>query len=83
MAANTCRMAGRVGSRLAEGSVVFQGEHFVAAEVAELSGKAVETRVGRCTLVRRNLRSIWRSVFPAGRKPSSMPLCGACVCTGS
>ena len=47
VAANTCRMAGGVGGRLAEGSVVFQGEHFVAAEVAELSGKAVETRVGR------------------------------------
>ena len=31
--------------------VAAAGEHFVAAEVAELSGKAVETRVGRCTLI--------------------------------
>lgn len=31
VAANTCRMAGGVGGRLAEGSVAFHGEHFVAA----------------------------------------------------
>ena len=68
-AANTCRMAGGVGGRLAEGSVVFQGEHFVAAEVAELSGKAVETRVGRCTLIApEDLRSIWPERFSCGEE---------------
>lgn len=69
VAANTCRMAGGVGGRLAEGSVVFQGEHFVAAEVAELSGKAVETRVGRCTLIApEDLRSIWPERFSCGEE---------------
>ena len=58
VAANTCRMAGGVGGRLAEGSVAFHGEHFVAAEVAELSGKAVETRVGRCTLIDPDRKSV-------------------------
>lgn len=67
VAANTCRLAGGVGGRLAEGSVVFHGEHFVAAEVAELSGKAVETRVGRCTLITtEELRAVWPERFSGG-----------------
>lgn len=67
VAANTCRMAGGVGGRLAEGSVAFHGEHFVAAEVAELSGKAVETRVGRCTLIDpEELRAVWPERFSGG-----------------
>ncbi len=52
VAANTCRMSGGVGGRLAEGSVAFHGEHFfIAAEVAQVTGKTAETRVGRCTLL--------------------------------
>ncbi len=52
VAANTCRMTGGVGGRLAEGSVAFHGEHFfIAAEVAQVTGKTAETRVGRCTLL--------------------------------
>ena len=67
VAANTCRITGGVGGRLAEGSVVFHGEHFVAAEVAELSGKAVETRVGRCTLIDpEELRAVWPERFSGG-----------------
>lgn len=67
VAANTCRLAGGVGGRLAEDSVVFHGEHFVAAEVAELSGKAVETRVGRCTLITpEELRAVWPERFSGG-----------------
>lgn len=43
------------------------GEHFVAAEVAELSGKAVETRVGRCTLIDpEELRAVWPERFSGG-----------------
>lgn len=69
VAANTCRLAGGVGGRLAEGSVVFHGEHFVAAEVAEVAGRAVETRVGRCTLVApEELRAVWPERFSAGEE---------------
>lgn len=69
VAVNTCRMGGGVGGRLAEGSVVFHGEHFVAAEVAELSGKAVETRVGRCTLMEpEELRAVWPERFSGGEE---------------
>ena len=69
VAANTCRITGGVGGRLAEGSVVFHGEHFVAAEVAELSGKAVETRVGRCTLIDpEELRAVWPERFSGGEE---------------
>ena len=69
VAANTCRITGGVGGRLAEGSVVFHGEHFVAAEVAELSGKAVETRVGRCTLIDpEELRAVWPERFSDGEE---------------
>lgn len=67
VAANTCRMAGGAGGRLAEGSVAFYGEHFVAAEAAALSGKAADTRVGRCTLISpEELRSVWPERFSGG-----------------
>lgn len=67
VAANTCRVAGGAGGRLAERSVAFHGEHFVAAEVAELSGKAVETRVGRCTLITpEELCVVWPERFSGG-----------------
>lgn len=69
VAANTCRMAGGVGGKLSEGSVAFHGLHFVAAEVAELSGKAVETRVGRCTLISvEDLRAVWPERFSGGEE---------------
>lgn len=67
IAANTCRMVGGVGGRLAAGSAAFHGLHFVAAEMAELSGKAVETRIGRCTLVTpEELQAVWPERFSGG-----------------
>ena len=67
VAASTCRMAGGAGGRLSEGSVALRGLHFVAAEMAELSGKAVETRIGRCTLITpEELRAVWPERFSGG-----------------
>lgn len=67
VASNTCRMSGGVGGKLVEGSVVFHGVHFVAAEVAELAGKTLETRVGRCSLISpEDLRLIWPHRFSEG-----------------
>ncbi len=65
VAANTCRLTGGVGGRLAEGSVVFKGEHFfIAAEMAEVTGKMAETRVGRCTLISPDeLRAVYPERF--------------------
>ncbi len=66
IAANTCRMTGGVGGRLAEGSVVFHGDRFfIAAEMAEVTGgKTAETRVGRCTLVSPDeLRAVYPERF--------------------
>lgn len=69
VAANTCRMTGGIGGRLAEGSVAFHGMHLVAAEVAEVGGKAVETHVGRCTLVSPDeLHAVWPERFSGGEE---------------
>ncbi len=59
IAANTCRLVGGRGGRLAAGSVAFHGLHFAAAEVSEVGGKGVETRVGRCTLVTPDELKMW------------------------
>lgn len=51
IAANTCRLVGAKGGRLESGTVAMDGLHFVAAEVSEIGGRGVETRVRRCTLI--------------------------------
>lgn len=51
IASNTCRLVGGRGGRISSGSVAMHGLHFVAADVSEVGGRGVETRIGRCTLV--------------------------------
>lgn len=71
IAANTCRMEGGKGGRLASGTVAMKGMHFVACEVAEIGGKGVETKVSRCTLIDPDTL---RSCFPADFTSADVPV---------
>lgn len=51
IAAGTCRLAGGKSGKLPSCSVAMKGLAFVAAEVSEIGGRGVETRIGRCTLI--------------------------------
>lgn len=59
IATNTCRLTGGRSGRLASHSVALRGMHFAAAEVCEVVGKGVETRVSRCTLVELEQLAEW------------------------
>lgn len=51
IAVNTCRLVGGKRGKLPPGSAAFRGIVFVASEVSEIEGKALETKVSRCTTV--------------------------------
>ncbi|MBT9448988.1 ATP-dependent helicase HrpB [Akkermansia glycaniphila] len=51
IAANTARLTRKRSGKIASGSVALKGQLFVAAEVAEIGGRGVETKIGRCTLI--------------------------------
>lgn len=50
-AAETARMTNRRGGKVAADSVARRADVFLAAEVAEIGGKGVETRLSRCTIL--------------------------------
>lgn len=49
IAVNTCRLAGGKRGKLPAGSCAYKGMIFVSAEVSEIEGKTLETRISRCT----------------------------------
>lgn len=51
IAANTCKLVGGRGGKLPPHTCAYRGLHFVAAEVSEIGGKNVETKVSRCTSI--------------------------------
>ena len=51
IAANTCKLVGGKGGKLSPHTAAFKGLHFVAADLSELGGKNVETKVSRCTTI--------------------------------
>lgn len=48
-ASNTARLTRGRGGKINAGSVALHSELFIAADVAEIGGRNVETRLGRCT----------------------------------
>ncbi len=48
---HTARLTRGRGGKINADSAALRGELFVAADVAEIGGRNVETRIGRCTLV--------------------------------
>lgn len=52
-ASNTARLTRGRGGKINAGSVALRGELFIAAEVAEIGARNVETRIGRCTRLER------------------------------
>lgn len=50
-ASNTARLTRGRGGKINPGSVALHGELFIAADVAEIGGRNVETRIGRSTLL--------------------------------
>ena len=49
IAVNTCRLTGGKRGKLPAGSCAYKGLVFVSAEVSEIEGKTLETRISRCT----------------------------------
>lgn len=50
-ATGTARLTGRRGGKIASDSVARDAECFLAGSLAEVGGKQVETRIGRCTVL--------------------------------
>ena len=52
-ATETARLTSRRGGKVASDSIARKAEIFLAAEIAEIGGKNVETRLSRCTILNR------------------------------
>lgn len=55
IAANTCKLVGGKGGKLAPRTAAYRGMVFVASELSEVGGKNVETKVSRCTSITQEL----------------------------
>lgn len=77
IAVNTCRLAGGKRGKLPSGSCAYKGMVFVSAEVSEIEGKTLETRISRCTTLQPEqlalacpgeLREENRAVYDEGKR---------------